>query len=118
MVEEVEVVVEAMMVDQEEEGVVLGGVTDRLETSHSSRDGSNTQCSSSTSFSGCWEVSLDMHEISQDENATCRLLKKASHFFCIMTTKVWDLCTRYVQYRKGLGRTHVLFTKWHKRLKF
>ena len=70
MVEEVEVVVEAMMVDQVEEGVVLGGVTDRLEISHSSRDGANTQCSSSTSFSGCWEVSLDMHEISRNENAT------------------------------------------------
>ena len=118
MVEEVEVVVEAMMVDQVEEGVVLGGVTDRLEISHSSRDGSNTQCSSSTSFSGCWEVSLDMHEISRDENATCRLLKIKAPMLCCMTTKVWDLCTRYVQYRKGLGRTHVLFTKWHKRLKF
>ena len=32
-----------------------------------------------------------------------RLLKIKAPMLCCMTTKVWDLCARYVQYREGLG---------------
>ena len=69
-VEEVGVAERAEVVATDRQEEEDAAAFDHRETSPSSPDGSNTQCSSSTSFSGCWEVSLDMHEMSRNENAT------------------------------------------------